>query len=732
MIKRRPQLIRKGLGISVLFLFFIFSAGISQAQEGSVWLWGNNLDGQLGNGSFDYDPHPVPSKIDGLDNAVAITGGSSHSVVLTSDGTVWSWGNNMFGQLGNGTFTQKNSSPAPISSLTGVIAISSGGYSTLALKSDGTVWSWGNNYYGQLGDGTAISKNTPVNVTGLSEIISIASGGQFSMALRSDGTVCTWGRNPYGQLGNGTADGNIYPYPVHPFPGHVLGLGDVTSISGGGNHGMALMKDGTVWTWGINNRGQLGDGTFTQRNTPVKVYGLEGVKTIAAGHAHSMALSSNGEVWVWGILGNSNRPIKVEGLNDIVAIDAGNDFSLAIKSDGTLWAWGWNPYGQLGDGTTENKNIPTQLRLGGVFAIAAAGYHGMALQASQFNDTMAPVLEGMKDLVYDAIPSEGAVVYYNVTATDLVDPAPDVVCLPKSGSTFPAGVTTVICKATDFSGNVSTGSFTVTVRDVTLPTVTPPADITAEAQDTLTYVCTGKATATDNIGVVSITSDAPASFPLGTTTVTWTAMDAAGNIGTAIQKITVKDTTAPVIDNPRCVNVLLNTTANDPVIQGFLAQVFAYDLVDKNVQVTYVLPSSFDTVGFKIVAFTASDSHGNKATSTGLIRVNYSFGGFLSPLGNGSLFKQGSDVPVKFKLEDANGKFVPNANPKVSLTKVSDYVPTGEPVSLATNVDGLVFESTGNLYNYNLDTSGLTTGFWRVTLELDDMTNYYSYFSIKQ
>ena len=201
-------------------------------------------------------------------SGAAIAGGDTHTVALKSNGTVWAWGRNESGQLGDGTTTDRNS-PVQINTLSDVIAIAGGGSRTVALKSDGTVWTWGNNYSGQLGDGTTTNRNSPVAVSGLSNVIAIAAGHAHTVALKSDGHVWAWGVNNFGQLGNGTTTDRNSPVQVNT-------LSNVIAIAAGTVHTVALKSNGTVWAWGENDYGQLGDnkGSGSSSNLPVQVHGF--------------------------------------------------------------------------------------------------------------------------------------------------------------------------------------------------------------------------------------------------------------------------------------------------------------------------------------------------------------------------------------------------------------------------------------------------------------------------
>ena len=328
--------------------------------NGTVWAWGNNGNGQLGDGTTTNRAAPV--QVSGLSDVVSITSGV-HTMALKSNGTVWASGWNWFGQLGDGTTTERHT-PVQVSGLTDVVSITAGHYHSFAIKSNGTVWAWGRNDFGQLGNGTTTNRSTPGQVSGLSNVIALAAGTDHTVALKSDGTVWTWGLNDYGQLGDGTTTNRSVPTQVS-------GLTNVSSISAGYSHSVAVKADGTVWTWGKNSDGQLGDNTLTNRYAPVQVSGLSGVVTVSAGWNHTIAIKANGTVWAWGYnyfgqLGDGTTttrklPVQVSGLSNVVAVVAGDYHTMALKADGTLWSWGENGYGQLGDGTTTTRLIPTQV-----------------------------------------------------------------------------------------------------------------------------------------------------------------------------------------------------------------------------------------------------------------------------------------------------------------------------------------------------------------------------------
>ncbi|UZQ50257.1 immunoglobulin-like domain-containing protein [Clostridium kluyveri] len=314
----------------------------------------------------------------------AISSGKYHTVALKDDGTVWCWGDNFYGQLGDGTTTNKNT-PVQVSGLPKITAISAGENYTAALDSNGEVWCWGYNNQGQLGDGTTANKTVPVKVSGLSNIIAIAAGCYHTVALSSSGEVWCWGGDGYGQLGDGSTANKTTPVKIS-------GLPSITAIAAGGSHTVALDSSGKVWCWGANFYKQVGNNSDQDQTTPVQLSNLTNITAIAAGCYHTVALDSTGEVWCWGYNGSgqlgdgstntSPIPKKLSGLTNVTVIATRMQHTAVLKDDGTVWCWGANYYGQLGDGSTKNNRLtPVQVvGLTDVKAIATGDLYTIGLK----------------------------------------------------------------------------------------------------------------------------------------------------------------------------------------------------------------------------------------------------------------------------------------------------------------------------------------------------------------
>ncbi|OCT12115.1 hypothetical protein A8709_30140 [Paenibacillus pectinilyticus] len=320
----------------------------------SLFTWGSNTFGQLGDGS--HSSINAAEKMN-LDGVVAIEAGDSHTVAVKSDGTLWTWGQNFSGQLGDGTTTAR-STAAQVNDLQGVVAAGAGSNHTIALLNNGSVWSFGDNTYGQLGHDQT---TTASQIVQLSNIMSIAAGANFNLALDHSGNVWSWGDNTSGQLGDGTFASKQQPLEI-------AGLTGITAIAAGKNFALALKDDGTVWSWGYNAFGQLGNGTTSNQRTPVQIADLTPIQSISAGSYHSMALGKDGSVWTWGqnlfgqlgdgTTSNQKKPEQIKGLPKAIASSLGGSHSLVQDVNGSIWSWGGNYSGQLGDGSYTNRTTP--------------------------------------------------------------------------------------------------------------------------------------------------------------------------------------------------------------------------------------------------------------------------------------------------------------------------------------------------------------------------------------
>jgi alpha-tubulin suppressor-like RCC1 family protein len=358
----------------------------ARRSDGSLWCWGDNSAGQLGDGSTLSRATPMP--VAALGNSVLeVAAGDDHTCARRDDGTVSCWGDNQRGQVGDSSATRRLA-PVAITALgTTVRELSAGHVHTCARRGDGSLWCWGENGAGQLGDGTTMRRPAPVPVTTLgTTVAAVAAGGFHTCARRNDGSVWCWGNNDQGALGDGSTMTRLEPVPVP-------GIGTrATQLSAGEGHTCARRDDATLWCWGDNQFGQVGDGTMANRTAPAAVTALGAtVAEVAARLWHTCARRSDGAVTCWGYnaageLGDGSgrgrsAPQQVPSLMAMVAQAAGGGlFGCARRNDGSLWCWGSNSHGQLATTTPGAQPHPAPLpALGTMVAEVATGdYHTCA------------------------------------------------------------------------------------------------------------------------------------------------------------------------------------------------------------------------------------------------------------------------------------------------------------------------------------------------------------------
>ena len=355
---------------------------------GSLWSWGYNY-GALGDGTTIDRSSPGTTAGGGTDWA-QVSAGNYHTAAIKTDGTLWTWGYNGYGQVGDGTTTDRLSPGTTLGGGTNWKQVSAGKeHSIAAIKTDGTLWTWGYNGYGQLGDDTTIDRSSPGTTAGGGTTWKqVSAGGYLVAAIKTDGTLWTWGANWFGQLGDGTLTNRSSP-------GTTAGGGTTWSQAAASPNYIAAVKtDGTLWAWGMNDNGQLGITDTIDRSSPVEVAG--GGTTwsyVNCGWEHTVALKTDGTLWTWGSnltgqLGdgtttNRNSPVTTVGAGTTWSqVDGGKYHSVAIKTDGTLWAWGWNTNGELGGGATTARSSPGTTTGGGTnwSQVSVGQYYTTAIQ----------------------------------------------------------------------------------------------------------------------------------------------------------------------------------------------------------------------------------------------------------------------------------------------------------------------------------------------------------------
>ena len=338
--------------------------------------WGRNNRGELGDGTTSFRSLPI-NVLGGFTDWVHVSSGSRDGLGLRANGTLWSWGDNSFGKLGDGTAVSRSSPVSVVGGFTDWNQVSAGYFHSLGVRANGTMWGWGDGYTGAIGNNTDEEYSSPVSVVGgFTDWIQASAGNDFSLGVRANGTLWAWGSNFYTQLGIDDSQTEEYSSPVSV----VGGFTDWIQASAGGFHSLGVRANGTLWAWGRNDTfndgsGFLGDGTTEGRSSPVSVVGdFTDWISASAGGLHSLGVRANGTLWAWGSnirfgapsgqLGdnsaiNRSSPVSVVGgFTDWVSASAARVHSIGLRANGTLWAWGDNGNFQLGNGNDIDTSSP--------------------------------------------------------------------------------------------------------------------------------------------------------------------------------------------------------------------------------------------------------------------------------------------------------------------------------------------------------------------------------------
>ncbi len=352
------------------YLISVYPQIADQLITPELWVWGYNLYGQVGVNDTTNRSTPVTT-LSGGSNWKQVAGGVHHTTAIKTDGTLWVWGRNTEGELGTNDGTNRSTPVTTFAGGTNWKQVS-GGYHTAAIKTDGTLWTWGYNLYGQLGtNDTTNPRSTPVTTfAGGTNWKQVSGGTYHTAAIKTDGTLWTWGYNNFGALGDNTTTDRSTP--VTTFAGGT----NWKQVSSGGYHTAAIKTDGTLWTWGRNSYGQLGINDGISRSTPVTTLsGGTNWKQVSAGFDHTTAIKTDGTLWTWGYnlygqLGINDTTLRVTPVTTFAGGTnwkqvSGVYHTSAIKTDGTLWNWGRNTEGGLGTNDATQRNTPVTTFAGG-------------------------------------------------------------------------------------------------------------------------------------------------------------------------------------------------------------------------------------------------------------------------------------------------------------------------------------------------------------------------------
>jgi alpha-tubulin suppressor-like RCC1 family protein len=366
---------------------------IDQYVGDALWAWGSGGIGRLGNNDEAEKFTPVTTFAGGT-NWKQVSAGGLHTAAIKTDGTLWTWGRGTYGILGNNATTNRSTPVTTFVGGTNWKQVSAGYNHTAAIKTDGTLWTWGYGGSGRLGN-TSTNKSTPTTTfVGGTNWKQVSSGNSHTAAIKTDGTLWIWGLGSLGRLGTNDTTNKLTP--VTTFSGGT----NWKQVSAGYRSTVAIKTDGTLWTWGINTVGELGNAATTDRSTPVTTFaGGTNWKQVIHGNGHTAAIKTDGTLWIWGAggfgqLGNNagvniSTPITTfAGGNNWKQVSCGNSYTAAIKTDGTLWTWGAGGQGKLGINVTTNRSTPVTTSAGGTNwkQVSCGNQHATAVQAGTSAD----------------------------------------------------------------------------------------------------------------------------------------------------------------------------------------------------------------------------------------------------------------------------------------------------------------------------------------------------------
>ena len=636
-------------------------------QDGSLWAWGENHQGFLGDGTYVTRTRPV--KIGNAADWSFVTIGDWFTLAIKADGTLWGWGYNQYAQLGAENTLAKRIVPGQVISNTDWQTVSSSGEFSLAIKTDGTLWAWGYNFYGQLGDGTTSIRTIPVQIGTANDWAAVAAGSVHSLAIKKDGTLWAWGYNFDSQLGDGTTTTRTSPVQI--------GIGyHWSSVTTGGSYTMAIRADGTLWGWGDNYYGQLGDDSRMIKRRPVQIGSDTDWVTVSSRYGHTLGLKSNGSLWAWGNNrsgehGNGTttlqtRPMLVGSEHDWATVSAGAGFSMAIKTDGSLWVWGINSTGELGDGTTTNKHWPVKIGDAATCIAACAGYK---LSLAIFSEAAVakpskPALVAGSDTgrsASDGITTDNTPEFYGTAppntivsvyindievATTTVNAQGDWVYALPAEKALAEGVYQIKVQASDAEGNLSamSGVLNLTI-DQQAPSVLTKnlrigLDANGKAIIAYNAVDGGTSdlvTAAANL-VFSLSRSEFACADIGSEVeITLQVLDEAGNTASGTATVTVTDETSPLIVSGQSFSIDENTAS--AVVVGQVAatdncSIHQFGISAGNTNNAFAINSAgtikvnnAEALDYEInttfvLTITATDAHDNHASQMVTVQLN--------------------------------------------------------------------------------------------------------------